>query len=81
MAQAAEPLDRDGVAWCDGHFADSVEDGYAGAEERRVGGGIGGGGDADGGFGAEGAVFCVYTALSISLAFFPYSYPSPWVGI
>jgi hypothetical protein len=59
MTEAAKPLDRDGVAGHNVHFADSVEDSDAGAEEGRVFCGIRVVWDAYGGLGAEGAIFCV----------------------
>jgi hypothetical protein len=50
------------------HVAHGVEDGDAGAEHGCVGCGGGVGRDADGGFGAEGAVFGVFSSVQISNA-------------
>ncbi len=58
MSETAETLDRNELAGGDLHLAHAVEDGDAGAEEGRVGGGIDIGGNVDNGLGAEDAVFC-----------------------
>ena len=53
-------MDRDRGSGGDVHVADGIEAGYAGAEDGCVLRGVDVGWDADGGFGAEDAVFGVY---------------------
>ncbi len=59
MTQTAETLDSDNVAWCDMLLADGVEDCYAGAKDRGVGGRVDIFGNRDDGFGAEENVLCL----------------------